>query len=116
MDYKLAKSQAVVGYRIWSVGQPERPTEKLNTRSSRTLFLALAWLVETAWLAPALTGSEARVLRPFLLFSFPLPPFGVSYTRTLSSVALTEPGALSSAIGVGAREKCFVRTLYAPVS
>lgn len=59
---------------------------------------------------------RSRVLRPFLLFSFPLPPIGVSYTRTLSSVALTEPGALSSAIEVGACEKCFVGTLYAPVS
>lgn len=38
MDYKLARSQAVVGYHIWSVGQPEKPTEKLNTMFSKTLF------------------------------------------------------------------------------
>lgn len=56
MDYKLAKSGAVVGYHAWSVGQPEKPTEKLNTMSSQAPFLGLAWWVETAWAAPSLLG------------------------------------------------------------
>lgn len=89
MDYKLAKSQAVVGYRVWSVGQPEKPTEKLNTMSSQTLFLGLAWWVETACLAPSLTGSGTWVLWVFsFLWSFAI----------LSSVALEAPGGLSNAI------------------
>lgn len=66
MDYKLAKSQAMVGYHVWSVGHPEKPTGKLNTASSQTPFLGLAWWVETACSAPSLLGSGAWVLWPLV--------------------------------------------------
>lgn len=92
MDYKLAKSQTVVGYHAWSVGQLEKPTEKLNTMSSRTLFLGLAWWVETVWLAPSLPGVRSLGLGDLLFY---LWRFAI--VEACVSVALAEPEALSSA-------------------
>lgn len=65
MDYKLAKSKAVVGYHIWSVGQPEKPTEKLNTMSSQTLSSGFGLVGRNS-----LVGSVTDRVRSWVLGTF----------------------------------------------
>ena len=70
MDYKLAKSQAVVGYHIWSVGQPEKSTEKLNTMSSQTLFSGFGLVSGNSLVGSLSDRVRSWVLWAFFFFSF----------------------------------------------
>lgn len=107
MDYKLAKSQAVVGYHIWSVGQPEKSTEKLNTMSSQTLFSGFG-LVSGNSLVGSLSDRVRSWVSWAFLFFFHLRLY---YSKGLSSGALAKPGSLSNTLAGRALEECSRGTL-----
>lgn len=88
----------MVGYHIWSVGQPEKPTEKLNTMFSKTLFSGFV-------LVGRRNSSIADRVRSWICGLF-FCPLGLCDGRGLTSVALAEPGALSNAPAGRALEEC----------
>lgn len=94
------------------MGQPEKPTDKFNPTSSRTLFSGFG-LVDGNSLVGSIFERVRSLGLPGLFFFF--PSGFAALERALSSVVFAELGALSNAVGGRAHEEHFMGTLYTPV-